>query len=244
MVEIAAALDVPVSQLLGMEAPPETENDLANELAEVNELLAKKSRQEKLYRQANRQRELILFFSFAAMASLFGDKKPLISVGLIIACLIMALVILYRNLTLLANAATHFDKRALRLTTIVSIIFLLLAAGLAALDNLAPTLLAASQEEILSAAILMAIILLAGWVSPRLPFNRYTGLRLPWTIRDEDTWRIAHRILAYLALPVVFLYAAAIGTTDNLEAATIITVLLWLGIPSFLSFIFYWRKTH
>lgn len=156
----------------------------------------------------------------------------------------MALVILYRNLTLLANAATHFDKRALRLTTIVSIIFLLLAAGLAALDNLAPTLLAASQEEILSAAILMAIILLAGWVSPRLPFNRYTGLRLPWTIRDEATWRIAHRILAYLALPVVFLYAAAIGTTDNLEAATIITVLLWLGIPSFLSFIFYWRKTH
>lgn len=75
LVEIATALDVPVSQLPGMEAPPETENDLANELAEVNELLAKKSRQEKLYRQANRQRELILFFSFAAMASLFGDKK-------------------------------------------------------------------------------------------------------------------------------------------------------------------------
>lgn len=152
----------------------------------------------------------------------------------------MALVILYRNLTLLANAATHFDKRALRLTTIVSIIFLLLAVTMTALDKT----FAASQEETLSAAILMAIILLAGWVSPRLPFNRYTGLRLPWTIRDEDTWRIAHRILAYLALPVVFLYAAAIGTTDNLEAATIITVLLWLGIPSFLSFIFYWRKTH
>lgn len=77
MVEIAAALDVPVSQLLGMEAPPETENDLANELAEVNELLAKKSRQEKLYRQANRQQELILFFSFAAMLASLVIKNRL-----------------------------------------------------------------------------------------------------------------------------------------------------------------------
>lgn len=34
-----------------------------------------------------------------------------------------------------------------------------------------------------------------GNLAPKLPFSRHTGLRLPWTAADEDTWIVAHRIL-------------------------------------------------
>ncbi len=59
MIEMANLLDVSVSQLLGIEESIHSNGNLAEELAELNEQLArKKSKKEKLLYQANQKKEV------------------------------------------------------------------------------------------------------------------------------------------------------------------------------------------
>ena len=37
-----------------------------------------------------------------------------------------------------------------------------------------------------------------GNLSPKIPFNQIFWIKTSWTIRDEQTWRIAHKIVGYL----------------------------------------------
>ncbi|MFQ6989427.1 MAG: SdpI family protein [Faecalibacterium prausnitzii] len=39
----------------------------------------------------------------------------------------------------------------------------------------------------------------------KLPFNKYVGLRLPWTLDDCQTWRYAHMLLYELTFPTILL---------------------------------------
>ena len=79
---------------------------------------------------------------------------------------------------------------------------------------------------------------------PRLPFTRHTGLRLPWTIRDEDTWNLAHQIIGFTSVPIVLLYLSAAWTIPNFETVSAAAVLTWIGIPrtGFLSLLL--EKVH
>ena len=67
LVDIASLLEVTVNQLLDIELDGNSELRLSEELARVNELLAEKTRREKLLRRANEKRGIILAFSFAAL---------------------------------------------------------------------------------------------------------------------------------------------------------------------------------
>jgi len=81
-----------------------------------------------------------------------------------------------------------------------------------------------------------------GNLSPKIPFNRYLGLRLPWTINDEDTWKIAHKILGYLSFPIAI--AMFILTLYfNLNTIVPACIVIWIIIPSLYSFLFYYKKT-
>ena len=75
-----------------------------------------------------------------------------------------------------------------------------------------------------------------------LPFSRHTGLRLPWTVQDEDTWKIAHKVLGYLSLPVAISFPAAALTIRRFEAVSVAAMLLLVGIPGTVSLIFFWKK--
>lgn len=86
--------------------------------------------------------------------------------------------------------------------------------------------------------IIMAVI---GNVSPKIPFNRYSGLRLPWTIRDEETWKLAHRILGYLAFPIAILMIISALYFDYKKVA-FIGITSWIAIPGIYSLIFYNKK--
>lgn len=99
-------------------------------------------------------------------------------------------------------------------------------------------------EEMFATAVISCVMLFAGIISPKLPFTRHTGLRLPWTVRDEDTWNVAHRILGYISLPAALLYIACALTVPNFEAVTLCAMLIWLGIPSLFSLVFFYRKTR
>ena len=49
--------------------------------------------------------------------------------------------------------------------------------------------------------VIALFVILFGNIAPKIPFNRYMGLRLPWTVTDEPTWRVAHRLVGALAWP-------------------------------------------
>jgi len=70
-------------------------------------------------------------------------------------------------------------------------------------------------------------------------------LRLPWTLADEDTWVVAHRLLGYLSLPVAVFNIAGVLAAENLDLKVKISLcalFLWVVIPSALSYVFYRRK--
>ena len=73
-------------------------------------------------------------------------------------------------------------------------------------------------------------------VAGKSPFNRNLGLRLPWTVADEETWIVAHRILEYSVLSLVVIYVALIPFV-NIRTITMIVLLCWIALPGLFSFI-------
>lgn len=92
--------------------------------------------------------------------------------------------------------------------------------------------------------LLSCIMVFIGIVSPKLPYNRHTGLRLPWTVRDEDTWKIAHRILGFISFPMVLLYIVCALTISDFEIVSVVTMLIWISIPGGISYIYFYKKYH
>lgn len=207
LIQIAELLDVPVSQLLGIEPESGSVQDMAGELARLNKELAAKIQKEKLRAELDKKRGVILLLSFGTLIAALTVKIELLSLLLAGVCMLTMLAILYRNLTLFTGAAA--DKAgigALRAATIFDAVVLLLVLTVAALDKTALAALSEDGERLLAAVIMCGIMLFGGFISPRLPYNRHTGLRLPWTVRDEDTWNVAHRVLGYISLPMTMLY--------------------------------------
>ncbi len=249
LMQIAGLLDVPVGQLLGTGEPCGTAQDLAGELARLNGELAEHARRERLARQVNQKRGAILLLTFLSLAAALGIPSKTARLLLFGGCVLAAVVIFYRNMALLTGpAATRAQLRAVRAVTIFN--FAVIAALFAGIGLAQSGLVTLREGEIqaLLTFCVTVIMLFFGFISPRLPFNRYTGLRLPWTVRDEDTWNLAHRILGYLALPMALLYLAACWSVgSSVEAwgcATMCALLLWAAIPGVLSLIFFWKKTH
>ena len=216
LIHMANLLDVSVSQLLGIEIDNTNTENLSEELAKLNEQLAKKKQKEKLVLQANQKRGLILGFSFLAMLIALLVENEIVSILLVEICTLVTVIVLYRNLALLTSITTD-DLRigTLRVTTFFNIG--ILAAGIVFAILVAFDLITFSEngEKMFAMALVSCVIFFAGIVSPKLPFSRHTGLRLPWTVQDEDTWNIAHRIVGYISLPVVLLYIACAWTISN-----------------------------
>lgn len=80
-----------------------------------------------------------------------------------------------------------------------------------------------------------------GNLSPKIPFNRYLGLRLPWTIRDEETWKVAHRLVGYSSFPIAIVMFIMSFFIDG-NTVGIVGVLTWVIIPGIYSYIFYYKK--
>ena len=100
----------------------------------------------------------------------------------------------------------------------------------------------AAGEEYFAALIVSAVMLFGGNIAPKLPFNRHTGLRLPWTVMDEDTWIVAHRILGYISIPLAIVYLCLIPVISSFEVLSSAVILLWIGIPGLLSYRFFRKK--
>ena len=232
--DLAAVLGVSVSALLDL-TPEDSEADLAGELARRNEELAELRRREALRRRVSGKRCAILAWSLAALlcALLAQGLAAAVLVG---GCLLAAVLVLWRNLPLLTGTDQESDLAPLRLTTVFSAVFLVLGVGVSALLGRGVLTLSQRQEELLAAALVACLMVFAGLISPRLPFNRHTGLRLPWTVADEGAWRAAHETLGVISLPAALLYHACVLAFPAGETVTLCAVALWLGIPALRSY--------
>ena len=232
--DLAAVLGVSVSALLDL-TPEEGETDLAGELARRSEELAELQRREAFRRRVSGKRSAILAWSLAALlcALLAQGLAAAVLVG---GCLLAAVLVLWRNLPLLTGTDQESDLAPLRLTTVFSAVFLVLGLGISALLGLGVLTLSQRQEELLAAALVACLMVFAGLISPRLPFNRHTGLRLPWTVADEGAWRAAHETLGVISLPAALLYLACVLAFPDGETVTLCAVAAWLGIPALRSY--------
>jgi len=243
LIQIADLLDVSVSQLLGVEVPRADVHDLTDKLAQLNEELAVKSRKEKLNELANRKRGMILFLSFVSMLVALVAKNEIVSIIAFCSCTIVSLVILYRNLALLTSVTTEdFKVRTLQATTVVNIAMIVIVAVVILLEQADLISLTEDSEKVLAMGITEFFLLFAGFISPRLPFSRHTGLRLPWTVRDEGTWNVAHKVLGYISLPIAISYVVASLTISNFAAVSVAAVSLLVGVPGAISLIFFSKK--
>lgn len=98
------------------------------------------------------------------------------------------------------------------------------------------------QEEYFAAMIIVVVIIFFGYISPKLPYNRHTGLRLPWTVQDEETWNVAHQILGIISIPLGIVYLIMLTFVEDLQKLSMIVILLEVGIPGMLSLLYYYKK--
>lgn len=187
----------------------------------------------------SKTRGIIILLSFLSLVAAFAFENKLISLILMTICVLAAVIILYRNLGKLTDISADNPKmKTLKLVTIfnvgilvVCVIFaILLGTDVIKLDN---------DGRYFAAAIVSVVMLFAGNVAPKLPFSKHTGLRLPWTVTDENTWIVAHRILGYVSIPLAFVYLAGVSAISNFEIWTLIVIALWVGIPGGLSYMFF-----
>lgn len=97
------------------------------------------------------------------------------------------------------------------------------------------------NQSIMELTFVIVVIIGLGNVAPKFPFNRYMGLRLPWTIRDEMTWKIAHRMLGYLTFPIVIIILIG-GLLIDAEEFAKWGFIAWVAIPSLYSCYYYYLR--
>lgn len=192
---------------------------------------------------AGKARGLILILEvFTLLTMALAHSRPPAAI-LSAAALLATLFVLYRNLGALTDISADNPKmKTLKLVTVFDVTVLFSCVLWAVLVRLGIWTVSERGEEYFAAFIISAVILFSGLVSPKLPFNRHTGLRLPWTVTDEESWIVAHRVLGYTALPLALFYLGAVPVTAHFEALTLTVAALWVGIPGALSLVFYQRK--
>lgn len=244
VIRMADVLGVSVNELLGTDLREESQ-DLAEQLAQANALLAQQNQEQRLMKAANQKIGLLLFLSFLALLLALAVHNPILSPALTGLCLLAALLVLHRNLALLTRVTTkNADIRPLKIVTIVNMILLLGCIAFSVLTGAGMIHLTENGEKLCAMLLVAALMIFSGLISPRLPFNRHTGLRLPWTVQDEETWDVAHRILGYTAVPTALFYIAGALAIDRFEAVTLAAVAVWIGLPALISYRFFRRKTR
>ncbi len=181
------------------------------------------------------------------VALVLGLALPYQMAGFLLmaAALLAAVAVLYRHLGELTDLPDGHPKlNTLRLVTVFSVVMLIGCTVIIVLTETGRIVLSEQAERTLAACIVCIVMLFGGNVAPKLPRSSHTGLRLPWTVADDETWIVAHRILGYLSLPLVRGYLRGIPVMKSFEVLTVTIFLLWIGIPAVLSGLLYYRKFY
>lgn len=171
-------------------------------------------------------------------------RNSILSLATTFAFLLVAILVLIFNLNELIAPSSKSQKNAVKASNILSVVLLIICFGYVFLREnqiITPTY---EFEKAFATLIVSSIIIFFGCISSKIPFNRYLGLRLPWTVTDEGTWILAHRILGMISFPLAIIYIAGIiALPDSIaKGFTVFIAIVWLAIPSGLSAFYYHKK--
>lgn len=172
----------------------------------------------------------------------YGSPSELLAMILFITGISVGIYFLLRYLPVIdpkrkaQPGESNFNKMALGIV--------LFMAGLSTLiiyADLHPGL----KMEKLTMPVVALLFAFLGNVMYNIKPNYFAGLRTPWTLEDEDTWRATHRMGGKLWFAAGLLLAIATLVLPAAIAATVFTctVLAIVLIPAVYSYV-YFKKHH
>lgn len=184
---------------------------------------------------------LFLITSLIILIGGFMVKESNLTISIIGAVVIFTLIIFDVNAPKIANLSEGNVKiKTMRTLNRLTILIIIIGCIFSILSPIKSSL-DPKTNEILLVGLCSIFIMFFGNLAPKIPFNRYMGLRLPWTVRDEDTWRVAHRILGYVSFPIGIVMFV-LSFFFKVETIVVTGVLTWIIIPSIYSLVFYYKK--
>lgn len=244
LIALAEILNVSVNDLLGTTLEdPYDHKDVAAELAKANEQIARYAENERLRLEAGRVRGLILWLTIIAIALMQTIRNEVLAIAISSILLVAVLIILYRNISLLSVGFDTTGKTgSIKVVTVFDIVLIVIISIFGILVKTAKIHLSENQEALFASALITVFMVFVGIIAPRLPYNRHTGLRLPWTVQNEGAWNIAHKILGIISIPLGLAYMSLTFFVNNMETLTLMVVLIWIGVPGLVSFLYAYKK--
>lgn len=184
---------------------------------------------------------VFLITSLIILIGGFMVKESNLTISIIGAVVIFTLIIFDLNAPKIAKLSEGNVKiKTMRTLNRLTILIIIIGCMFSILSPIKSSL-DPKTNEILLVGLCSIFIMFFGNLAPKIPFNRYMGLRLPWTVRDEDTWRVAHRILGYVSFPIgIGMFVLSFFFKS--ETIVVTGILTWIIIPSIYSLVFYYRK--
>lgn len=184
---------------------------------------------------------LFLITSLIILIGGFMVKESNLTISIIGAVVIFTLIIFDVNAPKIAKLSEGNVKiKTMRTLNRLTILIIIIGCVFSILSPIKSSL-DPKTNEILLVGLCSIFIMFFGNLAPKIPFNIYMGLRLPWTVRDEDTWRGAHRILGYVSFPIgIVMFVLSFFFKS--ETIVVTGILTWIIIPSIYSLVFYYKK--
>lgn len=184
---------------------------------------------------------LFLITSLIILIGGFMVKESNLTISIIGVVVIFTLIIFDVNAPKIAKLSEENVKiKTMRTLNRLTILIIIIGCIFSILSPIKSSL-DPKTNEILIVGLCSIFIMFFGNLAPKIPFNRYMGLRLPWTVRDEDTWRVAHRILGYVSFPIGIVMFV-LSFFFKIETIVVTGILTWIIIPSIYSLVFYYKK--
>lgn len=97
--------------------------------------------------------------------------------------------------------------------------------------------------EVICPLIVGALLVVLGNYMPKCKINYTVGIRLPWTLADEENWNKTHRLagFVYVVVGLLMILNTIINIVNWVYLIIIIAVAM-IFIPGIYSFIFYKNK--
>ena len=156
--------------------------------------------------------------------------------GLFFAIISVAFLLMHKN-DIILEESDRKTNYSISIICISVILLLFIIVGYIILKELRVIVLSDSQEIFLSEILVFGFMAIFGNCSKKLPFNKYVGLRLPWTLDDCQTWRYAHRCWGWInfvlgiILVILSIFILILMKDDtNFEMISVYLVFLQLGI--------------
>lgn len=234
LIKLSEILEVSVNTLLSIDEVNVT--DLQQRLNDYQEQILKNQ-------QINQVRQTIIFFSFLALFFSLCIQNQLVLIILTTICLLYAIYQLYTHLELLsAQSITTKSLKALKITTIFDVVLFIGVIVLVILKEIGIIKITLFEEKWLAVMIISSVMIFSGLVATKLPFSRHTGLRLPWNVCDERCWNVTHQVLRITSFVSVIFCIIFTMCIENFEWAMLMAMMIWLGIPATISFIYFFKN--